>query len=296
VSTVNQIPPAFRKPSLLLAAIAVAAAVIAGCGGGDDDAGASAKSSKRPFTVTSTLDGKRVLPHRIRWLAFPKVQGAEVKQVEFVIDAGTPRWVEANPPYTFGEDENGSHKNYLVTSWLTPGKHRFTVRATASDGRKSADTVVARVRPAPEPPGDLGGTWKRDVPDTSGAPAAGSPGNPTDNVFPPGTYKMIIEKRWIQTHFPGKYRVPQSDETGEGWIIDSDYTATATGLRALGPVTFETLQDPPQAEWGWWCWQDGPSASYQWSTNGDTLTLKEKGTDPCTSRSFIWAGVWTRVH
>ena len=88
---------------------------------------------------------------------------------------------------------------------------------------------------------------------------------------------MIIEKRWIQTHFPGKYRMPQSDETGEGWILDSDYVASATGLRALGPVIFEPLQEPAQAEWGWWCWQDGPSANYRWSTNGDTLTLTPKG-------------------
>ena len=70
---------------------------------------------------------------------------------------------------------------------------------------------------------------------------------------------MVIEKRWIQTHFPGKYRMPQSDETGEGWILDSDYIASATGLRALGPVIFEPLREPAQAEWGWWCWQDGPS-------------------------------------
>ena len=284
--------------TVLLAAIVSATACIAGCGGGggDDESGASAKSSKRPFTITSTLDGKKVLPHRIRWLASPKVHGAEVEQVEFLIDGGKPRWVEKEAPYNFGEDEAGKHLNYLVTSWLAPGRHRFIVRATASDGRKSADTVVARVRPAPKPPGELGGVWRRSVPDTSGAPADGTPGNPTGNVFPAGTYKMIIDRRWIQVRFPGKYRVPESDGTGEGWILDSDYTASAASLRALGPVTFELHRDPAQAEWGWWCWQDGPAADYRWSTNGDTLTLNPKGTDPCTSRSFIWAGDWTRVR
>jgi hypothetical protein len=284
-----------EKRTLLLAAIAAAAACVAGCGGGGD-AGASAEPEKQPFTITSTLDGKKVLPHRIRWMASPKVHGTKVEQVEFLIDGGKPRWVEKIAPYTFGEDEYGKHFNYLVTSWLVPGEHRFTVRATTSDGRKSADTVVARVRPAPAPPGDLGGTWQRAVPDTSGAPEAGSPGNPTDNAFPPGTYRMIIDKRWIQVHFPGKYRVPQSDETGEGWILDSDYTADASRLRALGPVSTQQAEEPLPAEYGWWCWQDGPSADYAWSTNGDTLTLKVNGTDPCTSRSFIWAGDWTRVH
>jgi hypothetical protein len=287
VRAMNESRTTLRTPILLLFAAIAAAAACIGCAGGDDNAPASAEASKRPLTITSTLDGKKVLPHRIRWLAFSKPKGAKVKKVEFLIDGGKPRGVEKIAPYTFGEDEFGKHFNYLVTSWLTPGKHRFTVRATASDGRKSTDTVVARVHPAPKPPGDLGGAWQRDVPDTSGAPKPGTPGNPTDNIFPPGTYKMIIDRRWIQVHYPGKYRVPQSDETGEGWILDSDYKASATRLRALGPVTFETLQDPPQAEWGWWCWEDGPSATYRWSTSGDTLTLTPKKSDPCTSRSFI---------
>jgi hypothetical protein len=42
--------------------------------------------------------------------------------------------------------------------------------------------------------------------------------------------------------------------------------------------------------------QDGPYATYRWSTSGDTLTLTPKKSDPCTSRSFIWAGDWTRIH
>ncbi len=283
-----------RTPTIVLVA-AVAAAGWIGCDGGDDDP-AGAEASKRPFTVSSTLDGRKVLPHRIRWLAVPELHGTKIKRVEFVIDGGKPRWVEEEAPYTFGEDENGKHKGYLVTSWLTPGKHRFMVRATASDGRTSADTVVARVRRSPAPPPRLSGTWKRDIPDTSGAPPAGSPGNPTENVFPPGTYKMTIDRRWIQVRWPGRYHVPESDETGEGWILDSDYAATATRLRALGPVVFETLQDPPQAEWGWWCWQDGPAGTYRWSTSGETLTLAPLKSDPCTSRSFIWAGNWTRVR
>jgi hypothetical protein len=274
----------------LLPLLALAFGALAACGG-DDDSTATTGASQAPFTISSTLDGKRVLPHRIRWLA--KVRGARVKSVAFVIDGGKPRWVEENPPYTFGDDEDGEHKGYLVTSWLKPGKHRFTVRAVASDGRKSTDTVIARVRPAPEPPGDLGGTWQRDVRDTSDAPEPGTPGNPTETLTPAGTYRMVVDRRWIQVRFPGKYRVPQSDETGAGWILDSDYTAGPTGFRVFGAVTFDTHHG--QAELGWWCWPDGPPASYRWSTSGDTLTLTPRGTDPCAVRSFIWAGAWTRV-
>jgi hypothetical protein len=117
-----------------------------------------AAASKARFAVTSTLDGRKVVPHRIRWLAFPKLNGGEVESVAFQIDGGESRWVEKDPPYTF---ENGEHEGYLVTSWLTPGEHRFTVRAVASDGRQSTDTVVARVRRAPEPHARLGGIWRR---------------------------------------------------------------------------------------------------------------------------------------
>jgi hypothetical protein len=273
-----------RLAGLAIVAALVVAAVITSV----------ASSVPKPFKVTSTLDGKTVLPHRIRWLAVPRLPAAQIKEIDFVIDGGKPRWIELNPPYTFGDDENGRHKGYLVTSWLTPGRHRFTVRAIAFDGRRSEDTVVARVLPAPEPPAALAGTWQRKLPDTSGAPVAGSPGNPTDTFTPVGTYTMVIDHRWIQVRFPGTYRSPQSDSTGEGWILDSDYTATPTSFRAFGAVTFDTHHD--QAEAGWWCWPDGPPTDYRWSAEGDTLTLTPKGgSDPCSVRGFVWSGEWTRV-
>jgi hypothetical protein len=254
-----------------------------------------AVSAKPPFKVTSTLDGKTVLPQRIRWLAFPRLAATKVKEVDFLIDGGKPRWIEQHAPYTFGDDENGQHKGYLVTSWLTPGRHRFTARVIDYDGRKSEDTVVARVLPAPAPPATLAGTWQRNIPDTSGAPAAGTPGNPTDTFTPPGTYTMVVEKRWIQVRFPGTFHRPASDDTGEGWIFDSDYSAGPTSFRTFGAVTFDTFHD--QAETGWFCWADGPPGDYNWSVSGDTLTLTPKGgADPCGIRGFIWAGDWTRVR
>jgi hypothetical protein len=256
--------------------------------------GIASSAPKPPFKVTSTLDGKSVLPHRIRWIASPRLPLTRVKEVDFLIDGGKPRWVEHNPPYTFSDDEGGLHGGYLVTSWLTPGKHRFTVRAITTDRRTSSDTVVARVLPAPEPPAGLGGTWRRTIPDTSGAPAPGSKGNPSDTFTPPGTYTMVIEKRWIQVRFPGAFHRPQSDNTGEGWILDSDYSAGPNSLSALGPVIFDTSHE--QAETGWWCLEDGPEGDYLWSTSGDTLTLKPKaGADTCGVRGFIWAGDWKRV-
>src|SRR5215216_3919183 len=108
----------------------------------------------QPLRVTSTLDGKTVLPLRIPWVAHPT---AAVKEVRFLID-GKVRWIERHSPYTYAEDDG-----YLVTTWLAPGPHRFTVRATTIAGRTASRTVIARVRVPPAPPRALAGAWSRVV-------------------------------------------------------------------------------------------------------------------------------------
>ena len=52
----------------------------------------------RPFAVVSTLDGKTVLPHHIRWRADPTVPAAAIERVEFLID-GRIRWVQTLPRF-----------------------------------------------------------------------------------------------------------------------------------------------------------------------------------------------------
>jgi hypothetical protein len=98
---------------------------------------------------------------------------------------------------------------------------------------------------------------------------------------------MVIDKRQIQMRFPGKFHRPESDTTGEGWILDSDYTIATRS-------SFEPAHE--QAEAGWWCSQDGPSGDYEWSISNGKLSLTPSGgADPCGIRGFIWAGQWTRV-
>ena len=253
----------------------------------------SASAADPAFTIRSSIDRETVLPHRTHWIARPSLPEAQIRQVDFLID-GKVAWSEKNAPYVYGEDEAGAHRGYLVTSWLAPGRHRFVARAIGKDGRKATTTVIARVVAPPALPASLAGTWQRVISDTSGAPAPGTSGNPTDNVFPEGTYTMAIDRRQIQMRFPGTFHRPASDTTGEGWILDSDYAITADTLRAAGPVVFEPFRN--QAEFGWWCWPDGPSGSYGWSISGDTLALTPRGgTDPCANRGFVWAGQWTRV-
>jgi hypothetical protein len=246
----------------------------------------------KPFKVASTLDGRTVLPHRIHWLGQPTLPPAEMQEVDFLID-GKVDWIEHHAPYVYSEDD-GKNVGYLVTSWLTPGLHRFTVRAVAIDGRKATDTVQARVLPAPAPPAVLAGTWRRTI-DTSGAPKPGSAGNPTNTFTPSGTYTMTFEKRWIRDKFPGKFVYPQSNNTGAGFVFLDDYTAGPTRLHVVGEVIFHLMSDK-LAEGGWWCYSSGPPADYDWSVSGDTLTLASiGGKDACRIRGFIWAGQWTRV-
>ena len=145
-----------------------------------------------------------------------------------------------------------------------------------------------------QPPKALAGVWFRRVADTSGAPLAGSAGNPTDTFTPPGTYKMVIEPRWIRHFQPGPFVQSVSDRTGQGWVTETDYAAGATTLTVYGNPARFPFNDAIADGGGSWCWEDGPVAVYSWSVSGDTLTLAPKGHDACGIRSFIWAGTWVR--
>src|SRR5262245_58715991 len=70
------------------------------------------------FTVTSSLDGKKVLPLRIRWIANPHTALPNIAEVVFLID-GQAAWTAHQPPYCYGAIEGVC--NRLVTSFLTPG-------------------------------------------------------------------------------------------------------------------------------------------------------------------------------
>ena len=279
--------PRFRLRSCTCILVPLVAAGLALTPATASSAGGSPAQAE--FTVKSSLDGKSVLPHRIAWVAFPSLGRSKVARVDFLIDGARVRWSERNPPYRYADDGG-----YLVTSWLTPGRHRFQVRATARDGSVAVDTVVARVLPEPPLPAQLAGTWQRTV-DTSSAPKPGSKGNPTSTFTPSGRYRLTFEKRWIRDQFPGKFVYPASNKTGNGFIFLSDYTHTPKLLHVRGEVIFHPLSFK-LAEGGWWCYEGGPAADYRWTVSGTTLTLAPiGGSDACGIRGFIWAGEWTRV-
>jgi hypothetical protein len=255
------------------------------------------------FTIRSSLDGKKTLPHRIAWIAYPSA-AVEAPGVEFLID-GKVAFRNRLEPYAFGADGRDEttgkvRPGYLVTSWLSPGRHAFTVRALRASSAGSrvtaTKTVVARVLRAPAPPAALAGTWRRSVPrpvpgDPGALYASGRGGRYADrDPAPAGTWTMVVDRRFVQHVAP------------TGYVINSDYAAGAQTIRFASPVwtTPRAFLQPDFAhnanprEWGW-CDPWGRETMYTWSVEGDTLTLAPSGgADPCKQRGAILAGEWTR--
>lgn len=118
-------------------------------------------------------------------------------QFDYLID-GNLRWVGTGNPSKYRDTSSyystySDTGGYVVTSWLTPGLHKFTVRVLALNGQMGSDTVIARVLPAPMPPAALVGSWQRTT-NTANAPTPGSPGNPTDTYTPDGTYTITFSR------------------------------------------------------------------------------------------------------
>jgi hypothetical protein len=216
---------------------------------------AGAGGHKQEFKVGSTLAGKKVLPHRIHWLGFPRIAESNVKRVDFLID-GKLRWIEHNPPYTYGFDGN-----YLVTSWLAPGRHKFTVRVTAKGGQVGRSSTTARVLAARPPPAQLAGTWKRNVKG--------------------GTWRLVVDKIGWRFRGPG----------GAGDLVDVGYLS-AGGLEARGGIHM-TNRNPQEGNN--WCNEPFEPVRYRWSVDGGSLSLTLAGPKRCDGQSDVWAGRWTRA-
>lgn len=244
--------------------------------------GVATATSQPTFTIRSSLDGKTVLPQRIRWIAYPS-GSVNFPGVEFLID-GKVVYANRLAPYAFGSDAKDEatgkvNTGYLVTTWLAPGSHRFTVRAKGSGayrGLSAERTVVARVRPAPAPPAGLTGTWEREL--TAPVP-------PDRNVLfrgltaPPGTYRIAIGRGYVRMSGPD----PRPH-------TKVDYVAGPRVITFRGPVwTGDPDEDAICEPWG-------PEAGYSWTVDGDTLTLAPaRPADTCKQRAALTTGEWTRV-
>jgi hypothetical protein len=231
--------------------------------------------------VTSTLDGHAILPHRLHWQAFPGEPAADIAEVDYLID-GKLAWVEHSSPYFYGDDGN-----YLVTSFLTPGKHTFTVRAIDAQGHTATDTVTAAVTAAQAPPAGLAGPWTRTVTpaDVKRATSSQPP--------PAGQWALVIG--------PVSWQV-QGPPPGQGmtWQACSQASCFDIAYHAADSVTlYPEIDVPPypNPNEGGFCNGVDPLFTWTYSVRdgGKTLTLRPAGHDPCGDRIAILAGTWTRA-
>jgi hypothetical protein len=211
--------------------------------------------------LTSSLDGKSVLPHAIRWLAKPPTPYSRITKVQFLID-GKLRWIETKAPYVYGDDSDE-----LVTTWLTAGKHTFTVRAFRRGATTLTRTTKARVLPAPSPPPELSGTtWNRTL------SRKGSGGSPA------GTWTLHV--------------------TSAGWKIDDPMGGTNFIDAIYRSPDLVGLADGiwtrPRSihEGNGWCEDTNSPVHYRWSMAGDTLSLKLSGTSRCGDQADVLGGDW----
>jgi hypothetical protein len=215
---------------------------------------ALAGRSDTGFTVTSTLDGKTVLPVRIQWIATPQ-NAQNVSEVDYFID-GYHAWTEHNAPYQYASDGD-----WLVTTFLKPGQvHTFTVRATTTDNQVATDTVKAQVVAPPRPPAKLRGIWTLKK--------AAHVQRPPVKTF------TITPKGWV---------------FGPNLLLDAQYLPS--GNVVLGTVIINRPEQtdavcngqPPLHKW-----------HVAFSADGKTMQLNPIGTDPCRTRLAAVQGTWTR--
>ena len=218
------------------------------------------------IAVTSTLDGRTALPHRIQWVATPTPQ-SEVAEVDFLVD-GKKLWLEHNAPYFYGDDGN-----YLVTSFLTAGRHTFTVEVSGVHGQTVSDTVTATVPPAPAPPAALAGTWKAWVPKAKAYASL-----------------VIDSEGWYEGNFPVNHRDGNREDVA---YLSPGLVEVRTGM-ATGHDTH--IGDATDDDLNGWC-NDAPGspARYRWSVSGNQLRLTFAGGNPCEGFTEFMAAKWTKV-
>jgi hypothetical protein len=232
----------------------------------------SAPASAAPLTITSTLEGHASLPHRIYWQATPSVPGADVSEVDFLID-GQVYWVEHNAPYFYGGNDN-----YLVTSFLTPGPHTFTVKVVTTTDRKASQTVTATVPVAPEPPTALAGTWWNFQQQTPGSP-------------PTGYWRLVVTQAGWRIY----------DTAGTGDMLDVVYPSAGqlvfqTGM-ATGHPLYGTASQSVGLDLNGWCNNDpGTPVRYRWSVSARGLTLRYEGGQACPGFNGFMTSAWTRTR
>jgi hypothetical protein len=180
-----------------------------------------------------------------------------------------PRFAtEYKSPYVYGDDGN-----WLVTTFLRPGEHTFTVRVISLAGESASRSVSATSSAPPVPPV---GVWTRTV--TAADMRKSTPGAPG----PLGVWRlMIVAAGWELL-----------DPQGNKGLFDVAYLSGGLEMRP-------TIEYPPYPNInnGGFCANTDPIFDWTYAVGrgGRTLRLHPEGQDPCGDRAAILEGTWTHV-
>ena len=232
---------ALRTRALALALLAGVVAVSSASAG---------SSTRQGLTVTSSLDGKTVLPLRSHWIANPN-DTQSIDHVDFFID-GFHAWTQHQAPWYYG-----GQGNWLVTTFLKPGVHKFVIRAYDTADQTAVDTVQARAVAPPAPPAKLAGSWR----------------SATRRPFGLAGTLLIAKNGWT---------------LGPNNVVDAQYLTN--GSIVLGPQIIDRAEQVSAP-----CGSSPPHAwKATIAAGGKSMTLAPVGKDPCAIRAAIFKGTWTR--
>ena len=189
---------------------------------------------------------------------------SKIREVAFLID-GRRSWVERHAPYSYGYDGN-----YLVTSWMKPGLHTFTVVAVATNGRRATISSRARTSAPKPPPAALAGSWHRRI-SVAEAGAAGRS----------GLWTLVVDSVGWRFFDPTR---------GRGALVDVAYLSAET-VEARGGIA---TRDHHPRENNPWCDEPFQPVRYRWHVTGVRLSLALAEPSRCDGQSRVWAGTWTR--
>ena len=165
----------------------------------------------------------------------------------------TAGWAgSSHTPYFYGNDDN-----WLLSSFVTPGEHTFTVRVITVDGQATADGGASVTRPELHRPGLRGATWVAPV---TAADVLKS--TLLDKPPPAGRWQLRIGAMGRQLY----------DPTGGGLLFDVGY-GPAGRLRMRPTIKYPPN---PNSNNGGFC--EDTIRSWTWTYSvGDgkrTLTLR----------------------
>ena len=232
--------------------------------------------------ITSSLEGRDVLPRHLRWAVSTALPADQVWRVRFLVD-GKLRWIDFEEPYSYGGDGG-----YLVTPWISSGnpleRHEFTAEVVTAGGSTWSATVSARV-PDPVPAHVPYGIWGRVPASLLDRPFSDRFGHFSAEMYVSGSGELWIGRTYQRAY---AYEVRGSTKT----------------LRILAPIQ----RAPPGiafSQQGWRLWGDlctpaGPFATYTITevdlgdpySDGFSLSARK---DPCPERRALLEGIWQRI-